>query len=179
MAMFDKHKGGRQTPPGNPEAKAGTPAAAAVSTPATTPSRVAMIGQGISITGDVNANSDLKIEGTIEGRSIQSAHDVEIGEHGKVTASIIAKVVKIAGEVTGDVSGSEKVLIARSGKVQGNIDAPRVQLEDGALFRGSIDMNPVEPVTAKQAAPEKADNKVAAAPAVSHRKEPSLTLKSG
>lgn len=185
MAMFDKHKGGKQTPPSNPEPKVGAPAGTARSAPAAASPKVAMIGQGISIVGDVNATSNLRIEGRIEGRGVQSSHDVEIGESGKVTAGIVAKVVKIAGEVIGDISGSEKVLIARTGRVQGNIDAPRVQLEDGALFRGSIDMNPVEPATQKKAAPETVERAVSTASSAggtassASRKEPSLTLKSG
>lgn len=185
MAMFDKHKGGKQSPPNNPESKASMPDNPARSSPSAASPSVAMIGQGISIVGDVNASSNLRVEGQIEGRGVQSSHDVEIGESGRVTASIVAKVVKVAGEVIGDISGSEKVLIARTGRVQGNIDAPRVQLEDGALFRGSIDMNPAEPAAPENLAPEQSKRTVAATPAaggaaaVSSRKEPSLTLKSG
>ena len=139
-----------------------------------------MIGEGISIVGDVNASSNLRIEGRIEGRGIESTEDVEVGESGRVSASIVARNVNIGGEVTGDIRGSEKVLITRTGRVQGNIEAPRVQLEDGALFRGSIDMNPVEPAAAKSAPAEKPGQPVASATTtVPARKEPSLTLKSG
>ena len=119
-------------------------------------------------------------EGLIEGRSIQSSHDIEIGESGRVTASVEAKVVRVAGEVTGDIAGSEKVQITKSGRVHGNVTAPRVQLEDGALFRGSIDMNPVPVAEAKPAAvgarPEAGKSPAAEADT---KKEPGLTLKSG
>lgn len=185
MAMFDKHKGGKQTSPSNPAPTASSPADTARTSPTAASPQVAMIGPGISIAGDVNASSNLRVEGQIEGRGVHSSHDVEIGESGQVTASIVARVVKIAGEVIGDISGSEKVLIARTGRVQGNIDAPRVQLEDGALFRGSIDMNPAETAAPKTSAPKTAEKAVAATTAggetaaVSPRKEPSLTLKSG
>ena len=93
--------------------------------------------------------------------------------------------------MAGEVNGSETALISKRGRVQGNIVAPRVQLDDGALFRGSIDMNPAEPAGAKKAAPgkpaaEAPANKAPApaAPAKSsarddNRKEPNLTLKSG
>lgn len=187
MAMFEKHKIDKHDTPSNQEPKLSQPApSATVPTPSTT-QKVAVIGEGISISGDVTANSNLKVDGRIEGRSVQSSHDVEISESGKVTASIIAKVVKIAGEVTGDVGGSEKVIISRSGKVQGNIVAPRVQLEDGALFRGSIDMNPVEPAAAKPSpAAAKSDQSPAAKPVQgkkaavgSAQQESSLNLKSG
>jgi cytoskeletal protein CcmA (bactofilin family) len=157
-------------------------------------SKVAMVGEGISITGDVSANSNLKVEGRIEGRSVASSQDVEVAESGVIKASISAKVIRIAGAVAGDISGSEKVVISKSGRVQGNIVAPRVQLDDGALFRGSIDMNPAEPAQAKKA-PERAaakptaDSKPAQPASTGGqaatsgtgeaRKEPGLTLKSG
>ena len=137
--MFDKHKGSKQVGPETPENPVSKPAPSAA--PASPPGsgKQTMIGSGISIAGDVTADSDLKVEGVIEGRSIESSHDVEIGESGKVTASITAKVVRIAGEVTGDVAGSEKVLISKSGRVHGNVAAPRVQLEDGALAYLAVD----------------------------------------
>lgn len=190
--MFDK-KSSRQAPP--PKEEAPVMAKQAPSAPPAAPAgqtaKVAMIGEGISVTGDVAANSNLKVEGRIEGRAVSSSHDVEVAESGVIKASITARVVKIAGAVAGDVNGSEKVLISKSGRVQGNIVAPRVQLDDGALFRGSIDMNPAEPAGAKKAGPGKpaaeAPAKTAPAPAApekssardDNRKEPNLTLKSG
>lgn len=182
MAMFDKHKTTKPTSskPIEPEVSRPAPPPAPPATKASS-SKVAMIGQGISISGDVVADSNLKVEGRIEGRSVQSSHDIEIGESGKVRASIIAREVKIAGEVVGDVGGAEKVYISRTGRVQGNIVAPRVQLEDGALFRGSIDMNPAEPAAKKADSPKKKAESVApkAIPAGKDVQEPGLNLKSG
>ena len=154
--------------------------------PATPPvsggAKVAMIGEGISIAGDVTANSNLKVEGRIEGVSVTSTQDVEVAESGIVLASITAREIKVAGAVSGDLTGSEKVLISKSGRVQGNITAPRVQLEDGALFRGSIDMNPAEPAPAaskSDKAPAAKPVQGKAAAAGSGRQEANLTLKSG
>ena len=156
-----------------------------------------MIGQGISIKGDVKADCSVRVEGRIEGRSIQCTDEVDIAESGQVTANIIAKTVTISGLVSGDVGGSEKVMITRTGRVQGNIIAPRVQLEDGALFRGSIDMNPAKqagaekaattaPAASRPASTDSGQKVLASAPskspasaADSARKEPSLNLKSG
>lgn len=153
-----------------------------------------MIGQGISIAGDVKAETSLKIEGRVEGRSVQSADEIEVSESGQVIAHVLAKVVKISGMVSGDIGGSEKVFISRTGRVQGNIVAPRVQLEDGALFRGSIDMNPPQPagkekpaaVAGKLDAPASSQNARPSSTAKrqsvdpdSARKEPGLNLKSG
>jgi len=191
MAMFDKHKGSKETTPHTVEAsKAPPPAPRPAETAAGSQQRVAMIGSGISIAGDVSADSNLKVEGLIEGRSVQTSHDIEVAESGKVTASIDARVVRIGGEVTGDVNGAEKVVIVKSGRVLGNVVAPRVQLEDGALFRGSIDMNPAPVAEVKSAAKKPGgDERVAARPAVAASKhpeatggaskEPGLTLKSG
>ena len=187
MVMFDKHKGSKQAAAESPEARTPPAQHSASAAPTGSADKVAMIGKGISIAGDVTADSNLRIEGVIEGRSIQSSHDVEISESGRVVAGITAKNVRISGEVTGDIAATEKVLIARSGRVQGNVVAPRVQLEDGALFRGSIDMTPeaeAKPAggPAREAAPAKPavsavkDPETAAAGA---RKEPGLTLKSG
>ena len=188
MAMFDKHKNVKQDTPATQQPTISQPAPSMGATAQATTTKVAMIGQGISISGDVKADSSLKIEGRIEGRSIQSAHDIEIAETGHVSASIMAKVVKVSGVVSGDINGSEKVQISRSGRVQGNVTAPRVQLEDGALFRGSIDMNPAEPAaTEKPTAVKKTTDKPAAKSATQSatatpgtaRKEPGLNLKSG
>jgi cytoskeletal protein CcmA (bactofilin family) len=189
MAMFDKHKSAKQDTPVTQEPRVSQPAPSMGATAPVTPGKVALIGEGISISGDVKAESSLKVEGRIEGRSIQCSHDVEIAETGQVSASIVAKVVKVSGVVSGDIGGSEKVLVSRTGRVQGNIIAPRVQLEDGALFRGSIDMNPAKPAeTEKPAAVKQAASKPAAKASTQNaaattsgtaRKEPSLNLKSG
>lgn len=197
MAIFDKQKSNKQPSPAS-DAPRATPAAPANSAGATvSATRVAMIGHGVSIAGDVKAETSLKVEGRIEGRSIQCTDEVEVAESGQVIANIIAKVVKISGMVSGDIGGSEKVLITRTGRVQGNIIAPRVQLEDGALFRGSIDMNPSQsagaekPAAASQPAGKldtlaSSQKAAPSTPAVSQsanqdtaRKEPSLNLKSG
>lgn len=194
MAMFDKSKGNRQAPPREEEPTVARPApgASASQSPAAG-GKTAMVGEGISITGDVSANSNLKVEGRIEGRSVTSSQDVDVAESGVIKAAINGRVVRIAGAVAGDIKGSEKVVISKSGRVQGNIVAPRVQLDDGALFRGSIDMNPAEPAQGAKPAP-RAEQQPAAKPAAATpsggtqaakpseseaRKEAGLTLKSG
>ncbi len=103
-----------------------------------------MIGPGIHIKGDVTGDEDLIIKGRVDGTIDLSANEVTVSESGKVKADIKAKTVVISGEVTGDVSGGETVIISKSGNVRGNIIAPRMTLEDGAVFKGSIDMDPGE-----------------------------------
>jgi len=101
-----------------------------------------MIGPSIVIKGTVTGDEDLLIQGRIEGTVDLDAHVVSVGQSGKVLADIHAKTVNIDGEVSGDITGNEKVVISKSGNVRGNIVAPRVTLEDGAIFKGSIDMDP-------------------------------------
>jgi len=103
-----------------------------------------VIGQTIQIKGTVTGNENLVIEGKVEGSVDLSQNDLTIGQSGQVTADLVAKTVKIDGQVTGDISGQEKVIVSKTGKVQGNITAPRVTLEDGAKFKGAIDMDPGE-----------------------------------
>ena len=103
-----------------------------------------MIGPSIVIKGTVTGDEDLLVQGKVEGAIELGNHEVTVGQSGQVKADIQAKVVRIDGEVAGDVEGSEKVVISKSGNVRGNIVAPRVTLEDGAIFKGSIDMDPGE-----------------------------------
>ena len=117
--------------------------------------KMAVIGPGIHINGDISGDENLLVEGKVEGKIRLASHHVEIGQSGKVKADITAKVIKIAGAVRGDLSGSEKVVISRTGNVHGNIVAPRMTLEDGAIFKGSIDMDPGEPAKAAVAKPAK------------------------
>lgn len=134
-----------------------------------------MIGPSIHIKGTVTGGEDLLIQGKVEGTIDLGDHEVAVGQSGKVTADIKAKTIKIEGEVAGDVTGSEKVVIAKSGKVRGNIVAPRVTLEDGAIFKGSIDMDPGDTRTT-QAAP-RVEKPVAVSPASTAN--PGLDLKHG
>ncbi len=102
----------------------------------------AMIGATIKIKGDVTGAENLVIEGKVDGSVELADHDLTVGQNGEVVANITAKTVIIEGQITGDVTGSEKVILTKSGRVHGNIVAPRVTLEDGAKFKGSIDMDP-------------------------------------
>ena len=91
MAMFDKHKSTKQPPQNEQEPTVARQAPSASSTPAASaPSKVAMVGEGISISGDVTANSNLKVEGRIEGRAVASSKDIDVAESGIIKASITA-----------------------------------------------------------------------------------------
>jgi cytoskeletal protein CcmA (bactofilin family) len=104
----------------------------------------AMIGPTIFIKGDLTGEEDLIIEGRVEGKIQLKEHNVIIGKHGRVQADIFGKVISIEGEVQGNLRGEEQVLLRPTSTVRGNLTAPRVVLEDGANFKGSIDMCPKE-----------------------------------
>jgi len=160
--MFEKHKSSKQDPQA-PQPQQDSFSAAASAPPNS--GKPAVIGPRIHINGDISGDEDLIVEGRVDGKIRLDSHQVEVGQGGRVNADITAKVIKIAGEVRGDISGMEKVIISRSGNVHGNIVAPRMTLEDGAIFKGSIDMDPGEPVKAKPVAPaKKATEKVAEKP---------------
>ena len=109
-----------------------------------TSSRVtATIGETICIEGDVTGTESLIVNGTIKGSVNLANNDLTIGQTGQVTADLCGKSVKVDGNVTGDITGTEVVVVSKNGQVRGNITAPRVTLEDGANFKGSIDMDPV------------------------------------
>ena len=103
--------------------------------------REVMIGTTIKIKGEITGDEDLLVEGSIEGSIDLSEFDLTIGQSGNVTAEVRAKTVKVEGHVTGDIHASQNVLVTKSARMVGNIKAPRVSLEDGAEFKGSIDMH--------------------------------------
>ncbi len=110
----------------------------------TTRSRTpATIGPSIQISGDVLVigNEDVRIEGRVEGTISLSDNILTVGKEGQIKATINARAVFVEGKVEGDLNGAEQVVVHHSGNVRGNIVAPRVTLEDGCKFKGSIDMD--------------------------------------
>ncbi len=105
----------------------------------------AAIGRSITIKGDVTGDEDLYIQGRIDGTVNLQQHNVTVGQEGRVKANISARTVTIEGEVNGDVRGQEQVTLRASSTVNGDIVSPRVVLEDGATFLGSIDMSANKP----------------------------------
>ena len=98
------------------------------------------IGKSVVIKGELNGSEDLTIEGQVEGKIELRQNVLTIGANARIKAQVFAKSVIILGEVTGNVSASEKVDIRDNGSVDGDIAAPRVAIAEGAHFRGSIDM---------------------------------------
>jgi cytoskeletal protein CcmA (bactofilin family) len=104
----------------------------------------AVIGATVVIKGDLTGEEDLLIEGRLEGKVESRRHKVTVGRNGRIKGDIYAKTITIEGTVEGNLYGEEQLVVRQSGNVRGNIVAPRVALEDGSNFKGSIDMSPKE-----------------------------------
>lgn len=105
----------------------------------------ASIGKSIVINGTLSGSEDLTIEGQVDGKIELRNHVLTIGSNGRITAQVTAKLIIVLGQVTGNLTATEKVDIRESGSVEGDIEAPRVAIADGSHFRGSIDMKRKEP----------------------------------
>ena len=108
--------------------------------PSAASSDVATIGRSITIRGEVSGDEDLLIQGRVDGSVDLRAHAVTVGSDGDVKASIVGRIVTVQGRVEGNITAEEQVILRHSAWVQGDITAPRVVLEDGARFRGGVDM---------------------------------------
>lgn len=100
----------------------------------------ATIGRSITIRGDVSGDEDLLIQGRVEGSVDLKLQSVTVGGEGRVKANISGRVVIVEGEVDGDLHAKEQVVLRSTARVQGDLSAPRVVVEDGANFRGLVDM---------------------------------------
>jgi cytoskeletal protein CcmA (bactofilin family) len=101
----------------------------------------ASIGPSITIRGDISGEEDLLVQGAVEGSINLAKNDIVVGAEGKVKANLRALNITVDGVVAGDLNASERILIKKTGKVEGNIAAPRVVLEDGCRFKGSVEMS--------------------------------------
>lgn len=120
------------------------------------------IGKSVVIKGELNGSEDLTIEGHVEGKIELREHVLTIGPNGKIKAQVFAKAVIVLGEVTGNVTATEKVDIRDNGSVDGDIVSPRVAIAEGAHFRGSVDMQRAGKAAQPQAQTQKSEAKAAA-----------------
>lgn len=130
----------------------------------------ATIGKAVKIVGQIFTKEDLYVDGDVEGTIESHENKVTIGPNGRVQAGIRAREVIILGQVQGNVETSDKVDIRKDAKLVGDITTSRISIEDGALFKGSIDIKKAEPkpatgatVTPATPAPRPAEPATAAA----------------
>jgi len=140
-----------QTParPAEPERPA-TPASGAPSTAAaepvpprpvtTTTADQATIGKSLVIKGEVTGSESLYIDGRVEGSINLSGNRVTVGRNGVVAANINAREIVVLGKVRGNLTASDRVDIRSDGSLTGDVIASRISIEDGAFFKGGIDI---------------------------------------
>jgi cytoskeletal protein CcmA (bactofilin family) len=124
------------------------PAAAAVNIPPKESPKPAMearpdvghIGKSVMIRGELSGSEDLYLDGEVEGDINLRDHKLVIGPNGKIKASISARDVVVHGHVTGNVSASERLELKRSCSLAGDVSTQRIVIEDGAFFKGAIDI---------------------------------------
>ena len=119
---------------------------------------VTTIGESIVIKGELSGDEDLLIEGPVEGKINLNRNALTVREHGKVTATVVAKTVVVAGKVRDNIIAADKVDIRDTCSMEGNICAPRVVIANGAYFRGGIDIR--QPQSGRPAATSAADSGV-------------------
>lgn len=101
--------------------------------------RSTYITAGVKFKGQISGNTEIVIDGEVEGRmDVQAA--VVIGSNGKVTGDIVAKSVSVGGRVNGNVKASESFELQASGRIEGDVTAPRVIIAEGAFFKGNVEM---------------------------------------
>jgi cytoskeletal protein CcmA (bactofilin family) len=128
-------------------------------TPAYTPEaartgRIINIGPSIQVKGELQGDEDLTIDGRVEGKIELRDHNLTVGPNGKIKADLFAKTIVIAGDVVGNAFAAERVEIAPTGRLTGDIHAPRITIADGAHFKGSVDMERAAEANRRPAAPK-------------------------
>ena len=99
-----------------------------------------IIGSSISIKGEITGEGDLTVQGQVEGTIDVRNNKVTIDSTGRIKADINARIITIEGEVEGNLLGEKKIVLRPSGRVLGDMRAPAINLEEGAKFKGNIDM---------------------------------------
>ena len=166
---------GRPAEPERPSTSA--PTAPAMSEPAaarpvtTTTSDQATIGKSLVIKGEVTGSESLYIDGRVEGSINLSGNRVTVGRNGIVAANINAREIVVLGKVRGNLTASDRVDIRSDGSLTGDVVAARISIEDGAFFKGGIDIRKAgsKPEEAAKGAAVSASSSAAAEPAVAAR----------
>lgn len=122
--------------------------------PSHVPSGSATIGKAVMVKGQIYSREDLVIDGEVEGTVDVQEHRLTVGPNGKVVAGIKAREIVVLGSIQGNVEAADKIDIRKDAKLVGDIKAARIVIEDGAYFKGSIDI--VRAETAKQPVSQKA-----------------------
>jgi cytoskeletal protein CcmA (bactofilin family) len=142
--MWKPSQSGPVTPNPTPEpARPATPAPAFEApgrTAAATTGEQATIGKGLFIKGEISGSESLFIDGKVEGSINLPGNRVTVGRNGQVAASVTAREIVVLGKIRGNVVASDRVDIRAEGALTGDVTAARISIEDGAFFKGGIDI---------------------------------------
>ncbi len=122
--------------PTRPATTGATPAAAA----AAASGEQATIGKSLIVKGEVSGSESLYIDGKVEGAINLPGNRVTVGRNGQVAANIMAREIVVLGKVRGNCQASDRVDIRSEGSLTGDVIAARISIEDGAFFKGGIDI---------------------------------------
>ena len=118
------------------------PAAASPSSaPAPSRGTPCVIGPRVQLKGELSGAEAVVVEGSVEG-TVKLTAELRVAPGGSVKADVTANTLVIAGELVGDCHATERIVIEASGRLTGNIKAPRIVIVEGATFRGTSDMSP-------------------------------------
>ncbi len=126
----------------------------------------ATIGKAVKIIGQIHSKEDLFVDGDVEGTVESPEHKLTVGPNGTVHATVKAREVVALGSIQGNVEATERIEIRKDAKLIGDIRTARIVIEDGAYFKGSIDI--VKPEPAKVSMPRPQQGGPASAPAPAH-----------
>jgi cytoskeletal protein CcmA (bactofilin family) len=131
----------------------------------------ATLGKNVTVKGQIFSREDLTIDGEVEGTVECQDHRLTIGPNGRVHAGLKAREIVIYGSIQGNVEATEKIDIKKEAKLVGDIKTSRIMIEDGAYFKGSIDISkaavpPARPVSQPGAATPASTGSLPASPVV-------------
>src|ERR1700683_148586 len=109
--------------------------------PSTSSGNTARLGSSLHVKGEITGNEDLLIEGTVEGLVQLEDRKLTVGASAKVTADVIAREVVVYGNVKGNLRARDRIEIKKDGSVVGDLTTARIMIEDGAYFKGSIEID--------------------------------------
>ena len=145
--MWKPTQSGTTTPNTTPEPSRPLPpppAAEPVNRAAISAGDQATIGKGLFVKGEITGTESLFIDGKVEGSINLPGNRVTVGRNGQVAASIGAREIVVLGKVRGNVSATDRVDIRAEGALTGDVAAARISIEDGAYFKGGIDIRKPE-----------------------------------
>jgi cytoskeletal protein CcmA (bactofilin family) len=108
---------------------------------ATADRATARLGASLHVKGEISGNEDLLIDGSVEGLIQLDERKLTVGATAKVTADIIAREVVVYGNVKGNLRAKDRIEIKKDGSVNGDLTTSRIMIEDGAYFKGSIEID--------------------------------------